>query len=123
HDSGYWQGELWDRNSNGSIYPKWAAISAIRDAAGSVTHYIASFTDISERKAAEARIEHLAHHDSLTGLFNRYNLEIRLSQALSSARREGSQLAVMFIDLDRFKVINDTLGHHIGDLLLMEVAN
>ena len=122
NDGGYWQGELWDRNRNGSVYPKWAAISAIRDASGVITHYIASFTDISERKAAEARIEHLAHHDSLTGLFNRYNLEIRLSQALSSARREGNELAVMFIDLDRFKVINDTLGHHIGDLLLVEVA-
>ncbi len=122
-ERGYWQGELWDRNRNGTVYPKWAAISAIRDVQGRITHYIAGFTDISERKAAEERIEHLAHHDSLTGLFNRYNLEIRLSQALLSAHRDGSHLAVMFIDLDRFKVINDTLGHHIGDLLLMEVAH
>ncbi len=122
-ESGYWQGELWDRNRDGVIYPKWAAISAIRDVRGEVTHYIASFTDISERKAAEERIEHLAHHDSLTGLFNRYNLEIRLSQALLSARRESRFLAVLFIDLDRFKVINDTLGHHTGDQLLVEVAH
>jgi len=121
-ESGYWQGELWDRSRDGVIYPKWAAISAIRDERGAVTHYIASFTDISERKAAEERIEHLAHHDSLTGLFNRYNLEIRLSQALLSTRRENQFLAVLFIDLDRFKVINDTLGHHTGDLLLVEVA-
>ena len=121
-ESGYWQGELWDRNRNGMVYPKWAAMSAIRDEDGRITHYIASFTDISERKAAEQRIEHLAHHDSLTGLFNRYNLEIRLSQALLLARREENRLAVMFIDLDRFKVINDTLGHHTGDLLLIEVA-
>jgi diguanylate cyclase (GGDEF)-like protein/PAS domain S-box-containing protein len=121
-ESGYWQGELWDRNRDGVVYPKWAAISAIRDADGQITHYIASFTDISERKAAEERIEHLAHHDSLTGLFNRYNLEIRLSQALLSARRQGQYLAVLFIDLDRFKVINDTLGHHTGDQLLVEVA-
>ncbi|MCL4759316.1 MAG: EAL domain-containing protein [Rhodocyclaceae bacterium] len=120
--SGYWQGELWDRNKNGVVYPKWAAISVIRNEQGAPTHYIASFTDISERKAAEARIEHLAHHDSLTGLFNRYNLEIRLSQELLSARREGTHLAVLFIDLDRFKIINDTLGHHVGDLLLVEVA-
>ncbi|PKO85934.1 MAG: sensor domain-containing diguanylate cyclase [Betaproteobacteria bacterium HGW-Betaproteobacteria-12] len=120
--SGYWQGELWDRNRDGRIYPKWAVISAIRDARGEITHYIASFTDISDRKAAEERIEHLAHHDSLTGLFNRYNLEIRLSQALLSARREQHFLAVLFIDLDRFKVINDTLGHHTGDQLLVEVA-
>jgi len=121
-ESGYWQGELWDRDRHDEIYPKWAAISAIRDEHGAVTHYIASFTDISERKAAEERIEHLAHHDSLTGLVNRYNLEIRLSQALLSAHREGTMLAVLFIDLDRFKVINDTLGHQIGDLLLVEVA-
>ncbi|WP_306605564.1 EAL domain-containing protein [Azonexus sp.] len=120
--SGYWQGELWDRNRNGGIYPKWAAISAIRNEQGGITHYIASFTDITDRKVAEERIEHLAHHDSLTGLFNRYNLEIRLSQSLLTAHREQSKLAVLFIDLDRFKVINDTLGHHIGDLLLIEVA-
>ncbi len=121
-ETGYWQGELWDRHKDGEIYPKWAAISVIRDAKGDITHYIASFTDISERKAAEERIQHLAHHDTLTGLFNRYNLESRLDQALLSARRDGEMLAVMFIDLDRFKVINDTLGHHIGDLLLKEVA-
>jgi diguanylate cyclase (GGDEF)-like protein/PAS domain S-box-containing protein len=118
----YWQGELWDRNRSGSIYPKWAAISAIRNEHGAITHYIASFTDITERKVAEERIEHLAHHDSLTGLFNRYNLEIRLSQSLLTAHREQEKLAVLFIDLDRFKVINDTLGHHVGDLLLIEVA-
>ena len=122
-ESGYWQGELWDLRKDGMIYPKWAAISAIHDAKGELTNYIASFTDISERKAAEARIDHLAHHDALTGLFNRYSLENRLAQSLLAARRENQQLAVIFIDLDRFKVINDTLGHHVGDLLLIEVAN
>ena len=121
-ESGFWQGELWDRHKSGEIYPKWAAISTICDEAGNITHHIASFTDISERKAAEERIAHLAHHDTLTGLFNRYNLENRLSQAKLSARRENEQLAVLFIDMDRFKVINDTLGHHVGDLLLIEVA-
>ena len=122
-ESGYWQGELWDLRKDGMIYPKWAAISAIHDSKGELTNYIASFTDISERKAAEARIDHLAHHDALTGLFNRYSLENRLAQSLLAARRENQQLAVIFIDLDRFKVINDTLGHHVGDLLLLEVAN
>ncbi|MRR09676.1 diguanylate cyclase, partial [bacterium] len=122
HHTGFWQGELWDRHKDGESYPKWAAISVIRDERGDVSHHIASFTDISERKAAEERIAHLAHHDTLTGLFNRYNLEGRLGQALVSARRDGEQVAVMFIDMDRFKVINDTLGHHIGDLLLIEVA-
>jgi diguanylate cyclase (GGDEF)-like protein/PAS domain S-box-containing protein len=121
-ESGYWQGELWDLRKDGMIYPKWAAISAIHDDKGELINYIASFTDISERKAAEARIDHLAHHDALTGLYNRYNLESRLGQSLLAARREGCQLAVLFIDLDRFKVINDSLGHHVGDLLLVEVA-
>lgn len=121
-ESGYWQGELWDRRKDGRSYPKWISISVIRDAKGDVTHYIASFTDISERKAAEERIRQLAQHDPLTGLLNRLTLENRLDQALLSARRAGGQLAVMFIDLDRFKVVNDTLGHHVGDKLLVEVA-
>lgn len=121
-EKGFWQGELWDRHKDGGIYPKLASISVIRDGDGDVTHHIASFTDIRERKAAEDKIRHLAHHDALTGLFNRYNLEGRLAQALMAARRDKSQLAVMYIDLDRFKVINDSLGHHIGDLLLVSVA-
>jgi diguanylate cyclase (GGDEF)-like protein/PAS domain S-box-containing protein len=119
---GHWQGELSDRRKDGTVYPKWAAISAIRDDAGRTTHYIASFSDISERKAAEARIERLAHHDALTGLLNRYSLQNRLEQGLNTARRENHWLAVLFIDMDRFKSINDTLGHHIGDRLLQEVA-
>lgn len=121
-EQGYWQGELWDRRKDGSIYPKWASLSLIRDEQGQITHHIASFTDISERKQAEARIERLAHHDFLTGLLNRYSLESRLEQALLSAKREQYQLAVIFIDLDRFKVINDSLGHPFGDRLLIEVA-
>ncbi|MFP5410648.1 MAG: EAL domain-containing protein [Gammaproteobacteria bacterium] len=120
--TGYWSGELWDRKKTGEIYPKWASISAIRDEAGEVMFYIASYSDISERKANEARIDFLAHHDPLTGLINRYNLENRLDQALLSAHRDGQRVAVMFIDLDRFKNINDSLGHHVGDLLLVEVA-
>ncbi len=122
HESGYWQGELWDRGRDGGVYPKWASISAIRDNTGEVTHYIASYTDISERKAAEERIEFIAHHDVLTGLFNRYSLEERLEQALLAAQRKGGTLAVMFIDMDRFKNINDTLGHHTGDHLLVEIG-
>ncbi len=121
-ESGFWQGEFWDRRKDGQIYPKWAAISLIRDDNGQITHHIASFTDISERKAAEERIHHLAHHDALTGLLNRFSLETRLEQTLLSARRENREVAVLFIDMDRFKTINDTLGHHVGDLLLMEVA-
>jgi diguanylate cyclase (GGDEF)-like protein/PAS domain S-box-containing protein len=121
--TGYWQGELWHRAKNGMVYPKWAAISAIRNTENVVTHYIASYTDISERKAAEARIEFIAHHDVLTGLFNRYSLEERLEQSLLAARRNQTKVAVMFIDMDRFKNINDTLGHHTGDALLVEIGN
>jgi diguanylate cyclase (GGDEF)-like protein/PAS domain S-box-containing protein len=121
-DNGYWNGEIWDQKKTGEVYPKWASISAIRDADHNVMFYIASYSDISERKANEARIDYLAHHDPLTGLINRYNLENRLDQALLSAHRDGLRVAVMFIDLDRFKTINDTLGHHVGDLLLIEVA-
>jgi diguanylate cyclase (GGDEF)-like protein/PAS domain S-box-containing protein len=120
--SGYWQGELWDRRKDGHIYPKWAAISVIRDINGNLTHHIASFTDMSERKATEERIDYLAHHDVLTGLLNRFNLENRLEQTLLFAHRNCIQVAVMFIDMDRFKLINDTLGHHVGDLMLIEVA-
>ncbi|MET0051019.1 MAG: diguanylate cyclase [Candidatus Thiodiazotropha sp.] len=123
NESGYWQGELWERCKNGMVYPKWAAISAIRNPENEVTHYIASYTDISERKAAEARIEFIAHHDVLTGLFNRYSLEERLEQSLLAARRNKEKVAVMFIDMDRFKNINDSLGHHTGDALLMEIGN
>ena len=119
----FWQGELWDRKKSGEIYPKWAAISAIRDQDGQVLFHIASFTDISDRKAAEARIEHLAHYDMLTGLLNRFSLESRMEQAVLAAKRDRQQLAVLFVDLDRFKYINDSMGHHIGDQLLIEVAN
>ncbi len=121
-ESGFWQGELSDRRKDGTIYPKWASISVIRNEAGEVTHHIASFTDISERKAAEERIHQLAHHDPLTGLLNRFSLESRLQQAVLTARREEEQLAVLFVDMDHFKLINDTLGHHIGDLLLVEIS-
>ncbi|WP_428610187.1 EAL domain-containing protein [Sedimenticola sp.] len=119
----FWQGELWDRKKSGELYPKWAAISAIRDPQGEVLFHIASFTDISDRKAAEARIEHLAHYDMLTGLLNRFSLENRMEQAVLAAKRDQQQLAVLFVDLDRFKYINDSMGHQVGDQLLIEVAN
>ena len=118
----YWQGEIWDKRKDGSLYPKWLAISVARNDQGEITNYIGSFTDISDRKQAAEKIEHMAYHDHLTNLPNRLSLHERLCQAVEMAKRSASQLAVFFIDLDRFKNINDSLGHHIGDKLLLQVA-
>jgi len=121
---GEWQGEIWDRRKSGEIYPKYLSINAVReDDEQAPTHYVAIFTDISERKAQEARIEFLAHHDPLTGLPNRAALEAYLEGALAMARRHQTQVAVLFVDLDNFKTINDSLGHQAGDELLCEVAS
>lgn len=119
----HWQGEIIDQRKDGSTYPKWLAISVVRDPQGHLTHYVGSFTDISERKKAANHIAYLAHHDTLTGLQNRYSLLNKLEQALATVHRTGRMLAVMFIDLDRFKTINDTLGHACGDSLLQQVAS
>jgi diguanylate cyclase (GGDEF)-like protein/PAS domain S-box-containing protein len=121
-EKGNWQGELWDRRKTGEAYPKWLSISVVRDSGGNVANYIGSFIDITERKASEEKIRHLAYHDVLTNLPNRLSLYERLEQALHFARRHRTQLALMLIDLDHFKNINDTLGHHAGDELLIEVA-
>lgn len=120
--SGSWKGEIWDRRKTGEIYPKWLSISVVRDDAGNITHYVSSFTDISERKASEERVRHLAYHDPLTGLANRFSLHERLTQALDLAVRNKRLLAIMLLDLDHFKIINDTLGHPTGDQLLIQVA-
>ncbi|MDP2810561.1 MAG: EAL domain-containing protein [Rhodocyclaceae bacterium] len=121
-DESFWQGEVWDKRKDGSFYPKWLTISAVRNGGGKIDYYIGSFTDMTERKTAQEKINRLALHDTLTGLPNRYNLQGRLDQALATARRDAGHLALMFIDMDRFKNINDTLGHHVGDGLLQEVA-
>ncbi|MBU5613803.1 EAL domain-containing protein [Geomonas azotofigens] len=122
-ETNYWQGEIWDKRKDGSLYPKWLTITAIRGEDNVITNYFATFSDITQRKEAEKRIEQLAHTDTLTSLPNRHTLVERLTQALEQAKRGGHSLAVLFVDLDRFKMINDTLGHHVGDLLLMEVAS
>jgi diguanylate cyclase (GGDEF)-like protein/PAS domain S-box-containing protein len=122
HERDFWQGEMWDRNKDGSVYPKLLTITVVRNLHGDIDFHIASFADISEQKAAEERIRYVAHHDPLTGLPNRLHLHIVLEQAIATARRESGEIALMFIDLDRFKIINDTLGHNIGDGLLVEVA-
>ncbi|MBI1890222.1 MAG: EAL domain-containing protein [Burkholderiales bacterium] len=115
---GFWQGEVWNRRKNGAVYPEWLTINHVLDEQGHVTHYVGIFTDISARKLSEARIEQLAHFDALTHLPNRILLQDRLEQAITSTRRAGNCMAVMFLDLDHFKTINDTLGHHWGDELL-----
>jgi len=120
--TGTWQGEIWDRRKNGEIYPKWLSISAVKGDDGVVTHYVGSHTDITEQKASEERIQHLAFYDHLTDLPNRLLLLDRLKQALSASARSSRQCALLFIDLDYFKNLNDTLGHNIGDLLLQQVA-
>ncbi|HJW23908.1 MAG TPA: EAL domain-containing protein [Rhodocyclaceae bacterium] len=121
-DSGHWEGEIWDKRKDGSVYPKWLTIDTIRDDQGAISHHVAVFSDITERKASEERIAFLAHHDPLTGLPNRLTLSLHLEHAIEQAKRDQLRIGLMFIDLDNFKRINDTLGHHIGDLLLCEVA-
>jgi len=120
--TGKWQGEVWARRKNGEIYPNWLTVSAVKGDDEVVTHYVGSYFDISERKAAEEKIQLLAFYDPLTELPNRRLLLDRLQQALASCARSGRAGALLFIDLDNFKNLNDTLGHDIGDTLLQQVA-
>jgi diguanylate cyclase (GGDEF)-like protein/PAS domain S-box-containing protein len=119
---GSWAGEIWNRRKNGEVYPEWLSISAVKDGAGLTTHFVAIFTDISERLNAQAQIDSLAFYDPLTHLPNRRLLLDRLEQALHASTRHTRKSALLFVDLDNFKTLNDTLGHHQGDLLLTQVA-
>ena len=121
--AGHWQGEVWNRRKNGEIYPEWQTITAVTAPDGAVTHYVSAFSDMTKRKEAEERIHNLAFYDALTQLPNRRLLQDRLRQALALAERSGREGALLFIDLDNFKVLNDTHGHDVGDLLLIAVAN
>ncbi|THF56570.1 EAL domain-containing protein [Pseudothauera rhizosphaerae] len=119
---GQWQGEIWNRRKSGELYPELLTITAIRDRDGRLTNYAAVFSDISQLKENEAHIRHLAYFDPLTGLPNRRLLEDRLQVALAHAHRNRNRTGLLFIDLDRFKRINDSLGHEVGDHLLVEIA-
>lgn len=117
-----WSGEIWNRRKNGEIYPEWLSIGVVKSNKGEVINYISLFSDITKRKEAEQRIEFLAHYDSLTRLPNRALFADRLKHALVVANRNNTKVGLMFLDLDRFKHINDTLGHLAGDQLLQSVA-
>ncbi len=119
---GFWRGEIWNRNKQGELYPEWLTVTAIRDDAGAISHYIGLFTDISEKKAYEDKLLHLANYDALTNLPNRNLLQEHIQGAIEQSAASGGQLALLFIDLDRFKHINDTMGHPAGDSILKEVA-
>lgn len=121
-ETGQWQGEIWNRRKNGEIYPEWLTITAVTRKNGDVSHYIGSFVDITQRKLSEAEIHSLAFYDPLTQLPNRRLLMDRLGHALVFSQRGSHHAALLFIDLDYFKTLNDTKGHDYGDLLLMEVA-
>jgi diguanylate cyclase (GGDEF)-like protein/PAS domain S-box-containing protein len=122
NESGHWEGEIIDRRKNGESYAEWLSITALKADDGEISRYVSVFTDISDRKETEQQVAHMAQHDFLTGLPNRMLLLDRLSQAIAHARRAKLKVAVMFLDLDRFKSINDTLGHFVGDKLLQEVS-
>ncbi|RQV14536.1 EAL domain-containing protein [Burkholderia cenocepacia] len=119
---GHWQGEIWNRRKTGELFLEYLTITSIRDSAGEISHYAAIFSDITQRRQAEERLGYLATHDVLTNLANRMLFEERLAHAISHAKRFGRKVAVMYLDLDRFKLINDTLGHNAGDEVLKMVA-
>jgi diguanylate cyclase (GGDEF)-like protein/PAS domain S-box-containing protein len=118
----FWQGELWNRHKNGTVYPEWLTISVVLDELGNIAHHIATFSDITQYKLTEQQLEHLAHYDSLTNLPNRLLLKSRVDYELILAERNKNTFALLFIDLDHFKNINDSLGHSIGDQVLIEVG-
>ncbi len=119
---GMWQGEIWDRRKNGKIYAEWLTINTVKNSGGRITHHIAIFSDITEQRVAAAHVEYLATHDALTGLPNRALFSELLNNILAGAKRANEVVALFYLDIDRFKEVNDTLGHDIGDRLLVTVA-
>ncbi|WP_240620295.1 EAL and GGDEF domain-containing protein [Peribacillus acanthi] len=121
-EKGIWKGEIWNKRKNGEVFPEWISIIRIIDDSGKTSHYVAVFSDLSDRKHAEEQLRKLAHYDALTGAANRYLLNKSLERLLITAKKYNQTLSVLFLDLDRFKQVNDTLGHNYGDLLLKKVS-
>ena len=122
NSQGSWQGEIWDKRKNGEIFPQWMSISTLLNDAGQVSHYMAMFTNISQWKADEERLKYLATHDVLTGLPNRNTLYDLMSLSFANADRNKESVAILFVDLDDFKPVNDNYGHHVGDILLQNIS-
>lgn len=121
-ETGRWEGELWDRRKSGAAFPVWLTVSAVKYAFGSVANYVGVLTDITYRKQTEERLRYLATHDALSGLANRALFQDSLTRSIAQARRDQHTLAIMLLDLDHFKAVNDDLGHATGDMLLKSVA-
>lgn len=121
-ETGHWQGEIWSRRRNGEVFPEWLTISVVRDESGRPRHYVGVVTDISRLKQTEAELAKLAHYDPLTGLPNRLLAQSRLDYAIERAEHDDRRLALLFVDMDRFKTVNDSLGHQVGDELLCAVG-
>lgn len=119
---GYWDGEVWNRRKNGEVFAEVITISAVSDGTGTPRHYVALFSDVTQLKDRESKLEHLAHYDALTGLPNRILLADRLRQAIAQSQRRNNSSAVVYIDLDGFKAVNDTNGHEVGDELLIAIS-
>ncbi len=120
--TGHWQGEIWNRRKNGEVFPERMSLSSVRNARGEVTHYVCLFTDISQEHEQRRRLEVMAHTDPLTGLPNRTFFAQQLEEAMADARARGEPLAVLLVNLDRFKDVNDSYGHAVGDQVLRHIA-